>query len=161
MWFALQTKARQEQRAREHLENQDYAVFMPRIRVEKLRGGKSCEQIEPLFPGYLFLQLRSTTGDWNAIRSTRGVLRIVAFGGSPSPVPDQFIDHLRSELEAAADYVEPLFKIGQRVQILEGPFKHLEGILKEIDGEKRAILMLELLGKTQKLVVPTNFLQAT
>ena len=39
-WYAVYTKARKEQVAEEHLRNQDYEVYLPRIRQGRTRLGR-------------------------------------------------------------------------------------------------------------------------
>lgn len=59
-WYALQHKPAQGDRALQHLQNQDIACFYPKISVEKIKGGKRSKKLEPLFPGYLFVNLEQT-----------------------------------------------------------------------------------------------------
>ncbi|RML53195.1 Transcription antitermination protein RfaH, partial [Pseudomonas syringae pv. maculicola] len=47
---------------------------------------------EALFPGYLFIHMDQVHDNWYPIRSTRGVSRIVTFGGHPVPVRDHLIE---------------------------------------------------------------------
>src|SRR5699024_5665260 len=76
-WYLIQTRPRQEARAHEHLANQGFEVFYPRLTVARLNKGQESQRQEPLFPNYLFVRLRAGTDNWSPIRSTRGVLRMV------------------------------------------------------------------------------------
>ena len=44
-------------------------------------------------------------------------------------------------------------KAGDRVRIMSGPFKDLEGVFQMPDGEQRSIVLLNILGKESKLEV--------
>jgi transcriptional antiterminator RfaH len=147
-WYLIHTKPRLEECALENLQNQGYACFLPQIRVEKLRRGKLVEVDEPLFPRYFFIQL--DTGkhaqSWHPIRSTKGVSRLVTLGTEPAKVATELIDALRAHNDAAT-HIQPLFAPGERVQIKDGPFAGLEAIYQFDNGERRAMVLIELLNK--------------
>ena len=96
-----------------------------------------------------------------AIRSTRGVLTVVRFGGSLATVLGELVTDLRESAEQSAEAAAPIFRAGQRLRITQGPFRELEGVLQGLDGQQRAILLLDLLGRTQRLAVPIEQLRPT
>ena len=93
-WYLIQTKPRREARAEEHL-RQHFECYRPLKASAATRSGQGAKAGEPLFPGYLFIRLDSTHDNWYPIRSTRGVNRVVSFGGQPTPVRDELIEQLR------------------------------------------------------------------
>ena len=154
-WYAIHTKARDEKLAEENLQRQGFATFLPRIKGSKRRRGRWLEVIEPLFPGYLFTRLDLLLQDTSPIRSTRGVLGLVRFGGDPAPVPIGLVEQL---MTATADEVgvvrqEQLFQPGDRVEILTGPFAGLPASILAETGKERVELLLELLGRANKVVI--------
>ena len=90
-WYALQHKPAQGDRAVQHLQNQGIACFYPKIEVEKIKAGKRTKKLEPLFPGYVFVNLEQSDPMWAKLRSTRGVLRIVSFANRPAPIDGEVI----------------------------------------------------------------------
>jgi len=150
-WYVVQTKPGQTQRAAQELENQGYEIFLPRIEVEKQQRGKRVRIIEPLFPGYVFIELSKLSSNWRPIRSTRGVSRLISFGDNPAIVPDDAIELLRANSHRKT---EQTLTPNQAVHINEGPFRHLCAVFVEYDGEQRAFLLLKLLGQWQKLSLP-------
>lgn len=154
-WYLIQTKPRQEARAEEHLCRQQFECYRP---VKAVPDGRSRTE-EALFPGYLFIRLDANRDNWYPIRSTRGVSRIVSFGGSPTAVQDALIEQLRQRLAMSdPDIMAPDFKLGDRVQINGGSFKEIEAIFLSRDGEERAVILLNLLQREQKVSVPTRYL---
>ena len=142
-WYVVQTKPRQEGRARDNLENQGIRCVLPMLKVEKIRRRTRQWVDEPLFARYLFIELGGENARWNALRSTRGVTQLVQFGGVPAKVPCEWMNAIQVRDKAPV----PLFETGQRVVVTDGPFKGIEGIYQQRDGESRAIVLLELLGK--------------
>ena len=154
-WYAIHTKAREEYRCRDNLERQGYEVFLPLLTREKVSKGKKVVTREPLFSRYLFVSLSETLSNWYSIRNTRGVQRIVEFGEGPIPVPDDFIRGLQQESRA----VQPTFKPGDTVQITDGPFRHMQAIYAEQDGDKRAFLLVDILSDRRKLSFPLSVIR--
>ncbi len=156
-WYVVQSKPGQAEKAAQELRNQGFEVFLPLVKVEKLKRGKRVEQEEPLFPGYLFIELSEVASNWRPIRSTRGVARVITFGNQPAVVPDDVVEQLRDSLKQQAEVrtLEP----NQPVRITEGPFANLNAVFTEYDGEKRAFLLLELLGQWQRLSIPLDALK--
>jgi len=142
-WYVAQTKPRQEERARDNLENQGIRCVLPLLQVEKVRRRTRQWVDEPLFARYLFIELGGENAKWSVLRSTRGVSQLVQFGGVPAKVPYEWMNAFLSRGRVGV----PLFDAGQRVVVTEGPFKDIEGIYQQRDGESRAMVLLELLGK--------------
>jgi transcriptional antiterminator RfaH len=154
-WFLLQTKPRQEIRAVENLERQGVVSFCPQISVEKLSRGKRIQVQEVLFPGYLFISFNYQTITSTTIRSTRGVSHFVTSSGSPVQVPQQLIDGLKQRVAVGGVEASPnLPKSGDKLEILEGPFRGLDAIFSQPDGASRAIVLIKLLNQQVKATLP-------
>lgn len=149
-WYLVHCKPRQDERAEEHLIRQGYACYRPRLERERLVRGRRQNVVESLFPGYLFIQLHADA-NWSPLRSTRGVNRLVSFGGYPLQVPSSLIDSLQ---ERAPTEPQPLLRPGDRVRIVDGSFAELEAIFLSMDGEERVVLLMKLLNREQKLTLP-------
>lgn len=156
-WYALQIKSAQGDRALANLQNQDIACFYPKISVEKIKAGKRSKKLEPLFHGYLFVNLEKTDPMWAKLRSTRGVLRIVSFANKPAPIPDDVIQHIKDSLHTAAE--QGGIKVGQSVELEDGPFKGISAIFQAYDGEARAIVLISFMQKQQRIKVPVSALK--
>ncbi len=158
-WYLIQTKPRQEARAEEHLLRQHFECYRPLKASAATRSAQGAKAGEPLFPGYLFIRLDSTHDNWYPIRSTRGVNRVVSFGGQPTPVRDELIEQLRQRLAQDERATVASFKPGERVQVSGGSFSEIEAIFVSSDGEERSVILLNLLQREQKVRVPTRYLQ--
>ena len=75
----------------------------------------------------------------------------------PAKVADSLVDALRAQ--EASVQAEPvrLFKPGERVRLTEAPFAGIEGIYQMADGERRVMVLIELLSKQVRVrVAPAN-----
>lgn len=156
-WYAIQHKPAQGDRALAHLQNQGVSCFYPKVEVERICGGKRCRRLEPLFPGYLFVNLDDANPVWSRLRSTRGVLRVVGFGNRPAPIEDDVIDHIRASVATVAAHggIRP----GQTIELEEGPFKGLQAVFQAYDGEERAIVLISFMQSRQRIRVPLKSLK--
>ena len=152
-WFAIKTKARREQLAAEHLERQDFEVFLPRISLSKQRRGRWQTVVEALFPGYLFVHLDLDSQNVAPIRSTRGVLGLVRLGGEVRAVPDGIIDDLRARQIDGSIELRPVFKPNDPVILVDGPMAGLNAVFKAQTGLERVTILLEILGRTNVVTV--------
>jgi len=148
-WYLLHTKPRQERCAFENLQRQSYHCYLPTIPSERLHQGGLTIADEPLFPRYLFIRLghRDSAKSWAPIRSTKGVSRLVSFGIEPARVDDCLIELLQTEEASLQRKPKPLYRSGERVRLTEAPFAGIEGIYQMADGERRVMVLIEMLNK--------------
>ena len=148
-WYLVHTKPRLEKCALENLERQQYRCYLPMLSTEKLRKGKLELVDEPLFPRYLFIQLDTglSAPSWSPIRSTKGVNKLVSFGFEPAKVANELVDLLMTQEQTLRETPQALFSPGERVKVTQGPFAGIEGIYQMTDGERRVMVLIELMSK--------------
>jgi len=154
-WYLIHSKPRQERRALENLERQGYPCYLPIFTVQKIRRAKLTTVEESLFPRYLFIQLSvGPQGmDWGPIRSTMGVSRLVRFGLEAAKVDQRIINFLRERETAFREEPPEHFTPGERLTVIEGPFAGLDAVFQIADGEKRVIVLIEMLARQVKVAV--------
>jgi transcriptional antiterminator RfaH len=145
-WHLIYTKPQQEKVALDNLTRQNYQCYLPLINKEKILRGKKILSKESMFPRYLFVRL-SDDGqqNWSPIRSSKGVSHLVNFGGLAASLDDETMDNLQQSIDKAL--VVKVFSIGDKVEILKGPFKGMEAIFNTYKGEERAMLLLNFMAK--------------
>ena len=163
-WYLLQTKPSQEERASQNLQAQGYTIYFPQVSVEKVRHGQISYKKEPLFARYLFIQLDQVLSNWGPIRSTRVISGFVRFGpNEPRNIDQDLIQDLQTRL-SEAPVLKSLFEKNQQLDVLSGPFVGLSGFYQEMitlqSGEQRALLLIDLLGKVQKIQLPLSSLKS-
>ncbi len=158
-WYLIHTKPRQEACALQNLNSQGYDCYLPLLSSEKILRNQIIKASEPLFPRYLFIRLDTghTAKSWTPIRSTRGVSKLVSFGNQPARVADELVESIRArELSGGIDE-KRLFKPGEPIRVVDGPFAGVEGIFQSLDGTQRVMILIELMSKPVKMAVsPTS-----
>jgi transcriptional antiterminator RfaH len=160
-WFVVNTKPKNENRASHNLSSAGYDVLYPRLRVRKYRDGRFLDIVEPMFPNYIFAKFHAIE-DYHMVKYARGVNKIVTFGGKMVPLQEEFIDFIRGRLVDGVARVEKRrFKKGEKVFIKDGPFKGLGGIFeRELEGEERAMILLEGINFYAKMVIDSDLIAA-
>ena len=158
LWYLVVTKPRQEPLAQVHLERQGFECYAPRILEKKIIRKKSVVVDRPLFPRYLFIRAKEAfEAPLYPVRSTCGVSHLVTFGPEKAPgtVNKALIEALRLEeaRRRASPAAEP-FQKGDRVRILEGPFRGLLGVFDLMEERARVHLLIDFLGKATRLSLP-------
>ena len=151
-WYLAATKPRQELRAIENLTNQGIQAFCPLVKVERLIRGKKQLITEALFSNYIFINIGTDNPLWSKVKSTRGVRDWVRFAGEVASVPNVLIEELiESNRNPNEQMVIKRIEKGQNIRILSGPFVGLKGIFEREDGDARAMVLVEFLGKKTRL----------
>lgn len=156
-WFLVKCKARQEQRASLNFANQSIASYYPLVDVVKVRRGKKEVVREALFPGYIFVYLDSSSILASKVKNTIGVYDYVRFAGKPQVVPDALITDLKQRTYLVVD---ESIQSGEKVLVNNGVYKDTKGIFVEADGDKRSIILIDMLSQPIKLTVDNKSILA-
>lgn len=161
-WYLVYCKARQEEAAASGLEEQGYAVYLPKIKTRRRRSHGMVEIILPLFPRYLFVSLTDKQQSISPVRYTAGVSSLVRFSVEYVPLPHGMIEALQAREDPETGYhrlTAPNLKQGDRVRIQTGAFAGIEGIFEAHSGQDRVIVLFELLGQQARTEIAIEVLE--
>ena len=118
-------------------------IKVPTEMVQEIKDGKEKTVENKLFPGYVFVKMDLTDDSWYIVRNTRGVTGFVGPSSKPVPLPQSEVDKLGVEVTTiAVDY-----KIGDHVEITDGPFKQSIAIVDSINmGTGKVNVRVNFLG---------------
>ena len=143
-WYAAYTCARHEKRVAEQLERRSVELFLPLYEtVHRWKNGRARLEL-PLFPGYVFVRIAMR--ERLRILEVPSVVRLVGFGGLPTPLPEGEVEALREGLtrDLRAE-PHPFLTVGRRVRVRSGPLQGLEGILVRRKGNCRVVISMDLI----------------
>lgn len=143
-WLVVHVRAGREISIACSLRQRGYEQFVPcYARVRRWSDRTSTIQA-PLFPGYVFLRFDSDNR--NAIRTIPGVIGFVGIGTDPVPIEESEVEALRVIAAGAFGFGPCQFpKVGETVQIQEGPLSGLRGIILRYKGKTRVVVSVALL----------------
>ena len=151
-WLVVGTKARQESRAMNHLQEQGFKVYCPQIPKYDVLKEVAGKQV--LFPGYCFVE--NGERSVSSIRSTPGVIALVSFGseGKPASVNAEVLDEIR-RVETFYGEKSPGLQSGDVVSLVGGPFKGLQGLYSKRSKDRVEVLLI-VLGSQQRVLVSSS-----
>jgi transcription antitermination factor NusG len=146
-WFALRVRPNHERSVNTGLEQRGIESFLPTYRERRSWSDRIRTIERPLFAGYVFC--RTAMHRRLPVVTTPGVIDVVGFGKTPTPIPDDEISSIRSLVEnRLATSPWPFLKVGERVQIKDGPLSGVEGLLVEFKGGYRLVVSISLLQRS-------------
>ena len=145
-WYALYTRSRFEKKLMTELSSRSIEVFLPMREVLSRWKDRKKRIWVPLFPGYIFVNQIQTPANRYLVLNVPGAVRFVGHEGHAEPVPDEQIDAVRRFLEASISVDPyPYLRVGNRVEVIAGPLKGIQGILVNKKGKFRFILQVDLI----------------
>ena len=84
------------------------------------------------------------------LKKTPGVVRFISFEGKPVPVPDNQIEIVKRLInnEMVFDVEDIVFSKGDKVEVIDGVLKGLQGILVNFKGTYKVAVVLDTLNKS-------------
>jgi transcription termination/antitermination protein NusG len=129
-------------------------LIMPKKKMPIRRRGKIVQTLLPVFPGYVFIESENILGEpgtyWT-IRRTPGFIRFLHQSSDPSPLSERDVLMLRRFISFGefADTSKVTFDENDRIVVLEGPLKGLEGQIVRVNRRKgRAKILLDIYGES-------------
>lgn len=160
-WFLAQLKPNSAQIAKRHLERQGFEVFLPLEDTTQQRNGKYVTAQRLLFPGYIFVALDASQGQWRVINSTQGITRLVSFGRGPASVPHGLVDGLKARCDDFGALVAgSSLASGAPVSFTSGPFADFVGEVERLDADRRVWVLMDLMGAQTRVKAHETQLRA-
>lgn len=127
-----------------------FETLVPKEKQAEVKNGKKRIVSKRIFPGYVFVQMVLLEETWFAVRNTPGVTGFASAvsGQDPQAVPQEEIDRITKRMDADVAEHKIEFKIGDVVNINDGPFKGSDGAIAEIDAQKGKLkVMINMFGR--------------
>lgn len=140
------------------MQDRIFDVVVPTEEEIEVKEGKRRTVERRVFPGYILVNLVLTEESWYVVRNTPGVTGFVGMGNTPIPLRPEEVAHIVKRMEADAPRIKVTFRTGERVRIVEGPFKDFHGAVAELDMERAKVrVMVNFFGR--ETPVELDFLQ--
>ncbi|MGH7505046.1 MAG: transcription termination/antitermination protein NusG [Longimicrobiales bacterium] len=162
-WYACYTRARHEKQVDRLLSQRGIESYLPL--VPRVRQWKDRKKVVawPLFPSYVFGHF--TLSALHEVLGTPGVATVVRANGQPVPIATEELENVRrfaralSEQEAELEMC-PFLTEGQWVEVVDGPFRGVRGVVVERRNRRRVLVGLVAIGQGMEIDVATRLLRA-
>src|SRR5688572_6766322 len=157
-WYALHVRPRFEKHVQTHLEDKGYEVFYPTYTSTRQWSDRVKSLSFPLFPGYVFC--RFNVHARLPILITPGVNQVVGSGKTPITVDEGELAAIRRVMESGvAAQPWPYLKVGETVQIENGPLEGLTGIVTRIKSSDRLVVSVSLLMRSVAVELDSHWIK--
>ena len=168
LWFCLKTQPKHEHIAAATLRRQlELPSFSPRLRFRKATRRGAVWFVEPMFPGYIFVQFVYPLLH-RRVEHSSGIQGIVHFGDYLATIDSDTVATLQQKAgDEEIVTIDPEIRVGQSVRIAEGPFQGLDALVTRLlPARERVKVLLEFLGRSVETeisapkILPVNSLRA-
>ena len=160
LWYVVTPYVGHENKVKEKLEArtesmsmQDniFRVIIPETTEVEVKDGVKKEKTKKTFPGYVFVEMVMSDEAWYAVRNTPGVTGFIGSSGKgakPTPLLPQEIDRILINMGISRVDIESELKVGDKVNVIDGPFKGMMGTVDTIDIENNRLnVLIDLFGQ--------------
>ncbi len=160
LWYVVNTYSGHESKVKEKLEMraesmgfQDYIfrVIVPETTEVEIKDGVKKEKTKKMFPGYILVEMIMSDEAWYIVRNTPGVTGFIGSSGKgakPTPLLPQEIDRILANMGMSRLDADVKLEKGDKVNIIDGPFKGMEGTIDTVDLENsRLNVLIDLFGQ--------------
>ncbi|MBA3758820.1 transcription termination/antitermination protein NusG [Candidatus Saccharibacteria bacterium] len=150
-WYAIHTYSGYEEKVAESIrqradsldmKDKIHQVLVPKEKMIEVKNGKRKVVEKRIFQGYVMVQIKMSEDAWYIVRNTPSVTGFVGSGSEPTPISDDEMEKIMKRMGREEPKHKIDFKIGEVVNIIDGPFKGFDGSVSEVDAVKGKLKVL-------------------
>jgi len=151
MWYAIHTYSGYEEKVSESIKQRTeslemgdkiFQVLVPKEKMIEVKNGKRKVVEKKIFQGYVIVEMKMSEDAWYIVRNTPNVTGFVGSGTEPTPLAQEEVDKILKRMGREEPKYKMNFKIGEVVNIIDGPFKDTDGTINEVDETKGKLKVL-------------------
>lgn len=176
-WYVLRVVSGKERKVKEYLDK-DIArsgwteivkqVFLPMEKVYKVQNGKKVMREKNYFPGYVMLEVTDGKLNDDIIQHISNVSNVMHFLTDGKGSKGNIISLRKAEVNKMLGKVDEMndqgitlsepFIVGETIKIIEGPFNDFNGVIEEVNDEKKKLkVTVKIFGRSTP--VELNYMQ--
>lgn len=171
-WYIVRAVSGKEKKCKEYLDIEinrlkmsSYIaqVLVPTERVIQVRNGKKTIKDKNILPGYIMVQTNLEGEVKHLIKSIPNIMGFLSGvqGGDPMPMRENEVNRILGKADESLDLEDQMlidFTIGDSVKVVDGPFNNFDGVIEEVNEEKKKLkIMIKIFGR--KTPVELNYMQ--
>jgi len=176
-WYVLRVVSGKERKVKEYLDKDISRsgwtevirqVFLPMEKVYKVQNGKKVMREKNYFPGYVMLEVADGKLTDDIIQHISNVSNVMHFLTDGKGSKGNIISLRKSEVNKMLGKVDEMndqgvtisepFIVGETIKIIEGPFNDFNGVIEEVNDEKKKLkVTVKIFGRSTP--VELNYMQ--
>ena len=113
-------------------------IVVPTHDVTEVKRGKRVQRKKKFFPGYVLIKSEMDNSIYHMIKGIKKVSGFLGSKGIPVPVSEKEIEKILGQIKdgVAQGQTGIEYSVGEKVQVIDGPFASFNGMVEEIDEDK-------------------------
>jgi transcriptional antiterminator NusG len=153
-WYVLRVVSGKEKKVKEYLDKEIARsgwsevvkqVFLPVEKVYKVASGKKVVRERNYYPGYVMIEIASGKLNDDLRDLIKNTTNVIHFLGKENPIAlrKAEVNKMLGKMDEMAEsggisMVEP-YIVGETIKIIEGPFNDFNGVIEEVNDEKKKL----------------------
>lgn len=158
-WYVLRVVSGKERKVKEYLDKDIVRngwteivkqIFLPVEKVYKVANGKKVMRERNFYPGYIMIEVAGGNLHDDIIQSMSNVSNVMHFLTDGKGSKGNIISLRKAEVNKMLGKVDEMsdaggvtmnepFIIGETIKIIDGPFNDFNGVIEEVNDEKKKI----------------------
>jgi len=177
-WYVLRVVSGKERKIKEYLDKDIIRngwdktikqIFLPVEKVYKVANGKKVMRERNYYPGYIMIEVSGQILPDDIVQSISNISNVMHFLTDGKGSKGQIISLRKSEVNKMLGKMDEMsdigsvtmsepFIIGETIKIIDGPFNDFNGVIEEVNDEKKKIkVQVKIFGRATP--VELNYMQ--
>jgi transcriptional antiterminator NusG len=173
-WYVLRVISGKERKVKEYLDkeiqrNEGWDVvikqiFLPVEKVYKVQNGKKVMRERNFYPGYVMIECAEGKLHDDIISAIKNTTNVIHFLGKENPIAlrkaevNKMLGKIDEMSDASGMIMSEPFIIGETIKIVDGPFNDFNGVIEEVNDEKKKLkVTVKIFGRSTP--VELNYMQ--
>lgn len=176
-WYVLRVVSGKERKVKEYLDKDVTRngwntiikqLFLPMEKIYKVQNGKKVMREKNYYPGYIMMEVSDGKLSDNIIQHISNTTNVMHFLTDGKGSKGNIVSLRRSEVNKMLGNVDDLneqgvtmsepFIVGETIKIIEGPFNDFNGVIEEVNDEKKKLkVTVKIFGRSTP--VELNYVQ--
>ena len=172
-WSVLRVVSGKEKKVKEYLDKEISRggwseivkqVFLPVEKVYKVQNGKKVMRERNYYPGYVMIEIADGKLNDELRDIIKNTSNVIHFLGKENPIAlrksevNKMLGKMDEMAEAGGVSMSEPFIVGETIKIIEGPFNDFNGVIEEVNDEKKKLkVTVKIFGRSTP--VELNYMQ--
>lgn len=171
-WYVLRVVSGKERKVKEYLDKEVSRgwshvvkqVFLPVEKVYKVQNGKKVMRERNYYPGYVMIEIANGKLSDDLRDVIKNTSNVIHFLGKENPIAlrkaevNKMLGKMDEMAEAGGVSMSEPFIVGETIKIIEGPFNDFNGVIEEVNDEKKKLkVTVKIFGRSTP--VELNYMQ--
>jgi transcriptional antiterminator NusG len=146
-WYIVQShssfenkvaKLIKEEAEKAKVEEKIEEIVVPTHNITEVKRGKRVQRKKKYFPGYVLIKSEMDNELYHMIKGIKKVSGFLGSKGTPVPVSDKEIEKILGQIKDGVAQPKSTieYNVGEKVQVIDGPFASFNGLVEDVDEEK-------------------------